>query len=221
VACVASSSNAPSGAKASAPAAPPAPAPRFDIESVEVGGYGEIVKTRDGKTFMVLHPNQWPSAINEYLPGGPGAGQIAHDVRAPLVAELRASLARVSPGPNVVAIARTQALRWLEVGAVVMDPDWSDLVVTSVVQRSPRSFDMVLTKHGVRLDASVYRGSSRTYTDGIEHASRCTVELRWFGPELAVPLARAKLAPGVQPSLRDQMVALLAKPLAHTDSETE
>lgn len=217
--------SAPSASAALAPAAvaPSAPAarPRLEIASVAVGGYGEMVKTREGKELMVLHPNQWPAAILAYAPGGPGFGSVRHDVRDPLVADLLAGLRRVPPGKTVHALALAQSIRWLEVCAIVMDPDWSDLVLTNIVRRRANSFEISLTKHGVSLDAGVYRGGEATYTEGYRHSSTASVELHWFGAELIAPFRNAKLGPHVQPALRDEMVRLLAKPATSTPTEAE
>lgn len=208
-----SSRESPSGGRAS-------PAP-FAIASLAPGGFGVIVKATDGGELLVQHPNEWPTAVLE-LRSGPDRADVPHDVSSPIVARLLDAMRRARSGPSVDAASLAHAIRWLEMGTVVMSPDWSDVVIDGIVRARPNHFDVSFTKRGVPLRATVARsGGFRGYTNDYAHATRVDIEQHRFGAELGEPFRRARLGAGVSPPLRDELVALLAKPPVITTTATE
>jgi hypothetical protein len=191
------------------------------ITSLTAGGIGPIVKTADGRELTVLHPSHWPSAVYESS-SGPNPKTVPHDFAAPIVAQLLASLRAVRPSPAVDAPSLPLAIHWLDVGAVVMAPDWTDTVFTKIERLGPKHFEVSFTKHGVALHATVARTPAyRGYSNDYGHVSIADLENHMFHDELVEPFRRAQLAPGVSPRLRDELVTLLAKPAATTLTPTE
>lgn len=178
------------------------------IRSVWVG-VGIFVKLADGRVFNVHGGYDWPTVLS--------SEEKVYAANDPFLADMSASLRNLHEGPEISMTAAAEAIHFLTVGPVVVDPDWSDAVLTSVTRASPSSFELRLAKHGVTLTVTIARSSSNAYRPDYEHASWGRIEgHRMQSADLANVLGRARLAGGVDAKQRDLAVALLLEPSAHS-----
>ncbi|MBX3219205.1 MAG: hypothetical protein KF795_01720 [Labilithrix sp.] len=194
------------------------------------GGDGIRVQADDGRRFNVYHPQYWPTVLAEdHDPAAAIAAGRAPDHRVtpysmtdPFVATMIASL-ESARGPNVDPTAAKAAIRRLSIAPLVMDPDWSNTMLTSVTPAGPSAFALEILKRGTPLEASVGRSASAGYeAPRYEHASHASVEGRSIdAATFATILEQGGLGPRATPGMRAQVLAVLRKPTVRTDAPSE
>lgn len=200
------------------------------LVSVAQGGDGIRAHADDGRRFNVYHPQYWPTVLAEDAdPAAAIAAGRAPDHRVtpysmtdPFVATMIASLERAR-GPNVDPAATNAAIRRLGIAPLVMDPDWSHTMLTSVTQTGPSTFALGILKRGTPLEATVGRSASARYeAPRYEHASYASVEGRSIdAAAFAVTLEQGGLGPRATPGMRARIIAVLRRPTVRTDAPSE